>query len=85
MKVLMISTDRKIFEENSAVRQRMVEYGNMTEGLHIIVLSKKVNFERRLLGGNVSVYPTSSRNKFFYIFDAIRIGRKIVNKNNLER
>lgn len=78
MKVLMISTDRKLFEENSAVRQRIVEYGNLVDGLYVIVFSKQANFEKRLIGRNTWVYPTNSANKLMYIFDAIRIGRKII-------
>jgi len=35
----MISTDRGILEEGTAVRQRMVEYGSLVEELHIIVFS----------------------------------------------
>ncbi len=81
MKVLMISTDRKIFEENSDVRQRILEYGNLVDGLYVVVLSKESHFEKRLIGNNTWLYPTNSRNKLFYIFDAIRIGRKIIGKN----
>lgn len=45
MRVLMISTDRKILEENSAVRQRVVEYGSLVNELHIVIFnSKKVSF-----------------------------------------
>ncbi len=81
MKVIAISTDRKIFDENSAVRQRMVEYGKIFDELHIIVFSQK-NLELRAtslkLSENVFVYPTNSRNKLFYIWDAFKVGRKII-------
>jgi len=40
VKVLMISTDKKIFEENSEVRQRVVEYGKLVEKLYIMVLKR---------------------------------------------
>jgi glycosyltransferase involved in cell wall biosynthesis len=40
MRVLMISRDRNIFNPNSDVRQRMIEYGKLVEKLHIIVLSR---------------------------------------------
>ncbi|MBU4480148.1 glycosyltransferase family 4 protein [Patescibacteria group bacterium] len=84
MKVLMISTDRKIFEENSAVRQRILEYGGLVEELKIIIFnsSTRVSSSKyqvtRLSNSNVWLYPTNSKNKFFYIFDAIRIGRGII-------
>jgi len=81
MKILMIGTDRKLFEENSAVRQRIVEYGNLVDGLYVIVFSKQAHFEKRLIGRNTWVYPTNSANKFMYMFDAMRIGRQIIGKN----
>lgn len=34
----MVSIDRKIFDENSEVRQRMFKYGGLVEKLHILVL-----------------------------------------------
>lgn len=40
MKVLMISTDRSILDENSEARQRMVEYGKLAEKLRVIILSR---------------------------------------------
>lgn len=82
----MISTDRRILEENSEARQRMVEYGNLAEELHIIVFSKQ-KFEIRnsksetkikILNSDVFLYPTNSRNKLFYICDGIKIGKKIL-------
>lgn len=72
----MVSTDRNIFDENSEVRQRMIEYGKFAEELHIIVFTEK-NFRVENIG-NVFLYPTNSRNKLFYIFDAIKIGKKIL-------
>lgn len=83
MKTLMISTDRKIFEENSVVRQRVVEYGKLVEELKIIIFSSST----RVLGSkyqvvsisnsNITLYPTNSKNRWFYIFDAIRLGLKM--------
>lgn len=83
MKVLIISTDRKIFEENSAVRNRMIEYRALAEELHIIVFSRKaLGFSSKRVADNVWLYPTESRSKWGYIFDAIRIGKKIVSKKD---
>ncbi len=80
----MISTDRKLFEDDSAVRQRIVEYGRLVDELKIIVFklstreSRIMNHESRIFGTNVTLYPTNSKNKFFYIIDAIKIGRKVI-------
>lgn len=80
----MISTDRKIFERNSTVKQRVVEYGRLVDELKIIVfnslekgLGERKSVER-ISGSSVTLYPTNSKNKFFYIYDAIKIGRKII-------
>jgi len=79
MKVLMVSTDRKIFDDASGVRQRVLEYGSLAEELHVIVFSKKsLGFSKQKISNNVWAYPTSSINRWLYIFDAIRISRKII-------
>ena len=79
MKVISIGTDRKIFEENSAVGQRQIEYGKFFDESYIIVFSLKgQNLKPRSLSKNIFVYPTSSRNKLLYIWDAFKISRKLV-------
>jgi len=91
MKVLMISTDKKILEENSAVRQRMVEYGGLVEELHIVVFAKR-KFEIRnsqsetnnkiQISKNTWVYSTDSKSKWAYIGDAVKIGKQIISDTN---
>jgi glycosyltransferase involved in cell wall biosynthesis len=39
----MISTDRKIFDKNSAVAQRQIQYAKKYEEVHIIVFTRKSN------------------------------------------
>lgn len=83
MKVLMISTDRNIFKENSASRKRMVEYGKLVRELYIIIFSlKKNNFENSKISENVFVYPTKSFSRFCYIFNAYKISKKILTGNS---
>lgn len=83
MKVLMISTDRNIFKENSASRERMIEYGKLVRELHIIIFSlKKNNFENFKISENVFLCPTKSFSRFCYIFDAYKISKKILINNN---
>ena len=86
----MISTDRKILERDSAVRQRVVEYGKLVDELNIVIFnsstrvaSSKYQVER-ILGTNVTLYPTNSRNRWFYIFDAVHIGRRVIGNWKLE-
>ena len=96
MKVIAISTDRKIFEEGSAVRGRMIEYGRLFERLDIIIFSKKSSPDSAKatpgkqqsvasikLSENVFVYPTNSKNRLFYIFDALKIAHRLTTNYKL--
>ncbi|MDP2676458.1 MAG: glycosyltransferase [bacterium] len=82
MKILTIGSDRKLFEEGSDVQNRIIEYGTLFDELHIIVFTTRyqkhgVRFKNTKVGDNVWIYPTYSRNKFFYIVDAVHIGKRI--------
>lgn len=80
MKILSIGTDRKIFDEKSSSARRMLGYGEMVDELHIIVFSLQgLSLKQKKLSEKVFLYPTNSRNRLMYLWDAIRIGRKIKN------
>ena len=82
MKIVMVSTDRKIFEKGSRVRARMVEYGELFDELHIIIFSLKTHqFEKTKLSKNVMVYPTDALTKLDYILNAYHIAKKLIAKN----
>lgn len=76
MKVLSISTDNKIFEENSAVFERQNEYAKKLDELHIIVFTKKKFNEKHL--GNLHIYPTNSFFKIGFVRNARSIAEKIL-------
>lgn len=83
MKILMISTDRNLFDKNSEVRQRIIEYGTFVDELRIIVFTKwryKGLMYESKISDNVIVYPTNSIGRWLYVFDAVKIGRKIIGK-----
>ncbi|HRZ30050.1 MAG TPA: glycosyltransferase [Candidatus Paceibacterota bacterium] len=83
MKVLSIGTDRLIFDKNSNVRQRLIEYGGLFDELHVIVFAKKkLDYQQEQIAKNVFVYPTSSSNKLGYIFDALKIGERLIDNNS---
>ncbi len=83
MKVLMIGTDKKIFENSSEARQRMIEYGRLAEQLYIIVFStQKFSFSQ--ISENTFLYPTNSFSRWCYIFDAAKIAKKIIGNWKLE-
>ena len=78
LKVLMISSDRNIGVAQSAVSERMKEYGKLVSELHIVLLSDRSHkLKNQKLGENVWVYPTNSLNKFLRPLDAVKIGRRI--------
>lgn len=74
----MISTDRDIFREGSEARERMIEYGSLVRELHIIVFSKKsLKLKSGQIGENLWLYPTSSFSRSMYIFDAVKMGKRL--------
>src|SRR3989344_5984627 len=79
MRVLMLSTDSKIFEKNSAVHARMVEYGRLCEELHIIIFHTRIkNQESRIkISENVFIYSTNSLSRWLALFDAYKIAKRI--------
>jgi glycosyltransferase involved in cell wall biosynthesis len=77
MKLLMISTDKKMFQQGSAVSLRQIETAKKWEEVHIIVFTDK-SFREVHFAPNVWVYPTRSGSKFMYAFDAKRLGKFLV-------
>ncbi len=93
-RLLMISTDRKIFEDRSAVRARQIEYARQWDEVHIIIFEKKSAQKSRGVGGesapgedvlapNCWAYSTRSWSKFTYPFDAMSIGRFLIEKRGI--
>ncbi|MCH7883416.1 glycosyltransferase [Patescibacteria group bacterium] len=82
MKVLMISRDRKIGDRNSEVAMRIASYGKFVEELYIIVFSKGGFQDQHF--NNIFLYATNSRSKWFYIFDAYRIAKRVIRQHHLE-
>lgn len=75
----MISSDRNILIPESAVYERMKEYGGLVEELHIVLLSDSGHsLKDKQISGNVWVYPTNSSFNLLRPVDAIRMGKKIV-------
>ena len=78
IKVISIGTDRKLFEEGSAVLARNIEYASKMEELHIVVFSlKKLDFKPYSIN-NLYIYPTNSTRRWCYIFDAYHIAKKLI-------
>ena len=78
IRVLMLSTDSNIFEKNSVVRARMIEYGTLVEHLDIIILSKNKK-ELEEISARVTAHSTCSNSRLGAFFYAIRIGKHLGN------
>jgi glycosyltransferase involved in cell wall biosynthesis len=77
MRVLSISSDKKIFEKGSEVRIRTSEKASLISELIVIVFSHRDLHLEEVVDGNLRIIPTNSKNKFFYVIDAFAIGRKL--------
>lgn len=70
--VLSISSDRKVFDEGSAVRARLLEYGRLADELRVIVFAKKsLGFVDETIHPNIFLYPTHSLGRFSHIPAAV--------------
>lgn len=82
MKIISLGMGQKIFEKDSAVRRRQVEYGALFEFLHIVVFSpNSSNFKCEKLSEKVFLYPTKTKIRIFYLVDFIKITRSIIKKD----
>ncbi len=82
MKLLSISTDRKIFDKNSSVALRQIDYAKKYEEVHIIVFSD-VKFSETVLAPNLWIYPTRSSSKWKYIYDGLKLAKFILSKRGI--
>ncbi len=77
----MISLDKKILDPNSAVAQRMIEYGKENELFIIIPSKEKRSFD---LSPNVHVQSTCGKNKVTQFLSLKRTGKKLVKENSIQ-
>lgn len=87
MKVISIGTDRKIFEENSAVRRRQIEYSQFFDEVYIVVATKNTKDQKDLpdkvqISDNTFVYSTHSTSRLLFFKDVWKIVRSIIKSNS---
>jgi glycosyltransferase involved in cell wall biosynthesis len=80
--VISISTDRKVFEEGSLVRSRVLAQRELFSELHVIVFTLRGRFSAEQLG-NLWLYPTNSISRWFYVRDAISLARALALQRNM--
>ncbi len=79
MKVISIGSDRNLFMEGTEVRERTVKYGKLCQELHVIVFSQRsANLTTQQISENTWIYPTNSLDRWFYVWNAVSIGKKIL-------
>jgi glycosyltransferase involved in cell wall biosynthesis len=84
MKILSIGSDRNLFQPASAVRERIIGYANLVDETHIIVFAQKsLGLVSAQISPKLWIYPTNSRLKLFYIFDAVKLVKKLKLKIDL--
>lgn len=76
MRVLSIGTDRRLFEEGSAVRERQSAYAENLGELDIIVFTQGRTQQPQRFD-TVTLNPTNSSSKLLYGLDAWRVARKL--------
>jgi glycosyltransferase involved in cell wall biosynthesis len=77
MHVIMLSSDRTVFEPGSPARKRMEEYARAFGKLSVIVFAKRSLSLSPEIGVALSLYPTGSFSRFSYMRDAVRIASGI--------
>lgn len=86
MNIIMLSTDRKIFENGSAVRERIIEYGTLFDELHVVVASKRsLRLKSEHIAPNIWLYPTNSLTSFLYPVKMYFLGNKIIKDKHFEK
>ncbi|OHA83042.1 MAG: hypothetical protein A2408_02570 [Candidatus Yonathbacteria bacterium RIFOXYC1_FULL_52_10] len=84
LNVITVGSDRALFVPESSVRARLAEYGTLVDELHIIVFTKRsLGLVQTQIAPNVWVYPTNSWNRWFYVRDAVRLGKRISKERSI--
>ncbi len=83
MRLLMLSSDAKIFEEGSRVGARMAQYGTIVGELTIVVIAGGERREK-FLAPNVRVVQSGGKNKSNIFFNARRLLREIATSTSFD-
>ncbi len=78
MNVLLVGSERKLFDATSEARRRITKQGSIVDELHIIVFTRRgTGLLKQQIAPNVWVYATNSHHPLLYVYDAYRMGKKI--------
>jgi len=83
IQVISIGTDRRIFEEGSAVRTRLLKQRELFSKLHVIVCARRsLGFKAEQIG-NLWLYPTNSLSRWLYVRDATALAGALVEQRRM--
>ncbi len=83
MKIIMISLDKTILENNSNSQKRMIEQAKLLDELHIIINTPKW-YTNKQLWINTFLYPSNSLIKLNFFLDSYNLCKKIVLNNDFK-
>ena len=78
----MISVDRGVLVEGSAVRARMEHFGSLADGIDIVTLRADLSTPLKLKN-NVTVYGVSGRSKMGAALKALRLIKQLVGQHTI--
>ena len=84
MKILILSENNSVFDNNSLTRVKILEYASLVSMLFVIVATsyKKKSIQTREISKNTLLYQTNSVYKFLHIWDVIKLASfELKNKN----
>ena len=83
MKILIVNLDKGIFRAGSKSLDNLKDYSRFFDKFFIITWTlgreQPIFFENRLF-----IYPTNSRSRLFYVFDACKIFKKFIKKEGID-
>jgi len=79
MHVLSIGYGRQLFEKENGERERLILCAQEVASLHMVVFSLRSHrLDTEEVSPNFFLYATNSRNRFYMMMDAVRIGMRIL-------
>ena len=76
--VLSFGYGRNLFDEENGEHRRLRECAEKVRSLHMVVFTLRSEGFAPLTAGGLTVHPTASKMKLLYLFDALRIGLRIL-------
>ena len=84
MKILILSENNSVFDNNSLTRVKILEYASLVSMLFVVVATSynKKSIKIREINKNTWLYQTNSVSKFLHIWDVIKLASfELKNKN----